>query len=30
VRDVNAFLRGWAAYFKYGNSARRFGNHYFE
>jgi RNA-directed DNA polymerase len=25
VRDANAFLRGWAAYFKYGNSARRFG-----
>lgn len=25
ARDVNAFLRGWAAYFKYGNSARRFG-----
>ncbi len=25
VADVNAFLRGWAAYFKYGNSAARFG-----
>jgi hypothetical protein len=24
VEDVNAFLRGWAAYFRYGNSARRF------
>lgn len=24
VRDVNAFLRGWAAYYRYGNSARRF------
>jgi group II intron reverse transcriptase/maturase len=25
ARDVNAFLRGWAAYFRYGNAARRFG-----
>jgi len=25
VRDVNAFLTGWAAYFRYGNSAERFG-----
>jgi hypothetical protein len=25
VQDVNMFLRGWAAYFKYGNSAERFG-----
>lgn len=24
VEDVNRFLRGWAAYFKYGNSARHF------
>ena len=24
VQEVNAFLRGWAAYFKYGHSARRF------
>jgi RNA-directed DNA polymerase len=24
VGDVNRFLRGWAGYFKYGNSARRF------
>jgi RNA-directed DNA polymerase len=24
VRDVNAFLRGWAAYFRVGNSARAF------
>jgi group II intron reverse transcriptase/maturase len=24
VRDVNAFLRGWAGYFRYGNSARSF------
>lgn len=24
VTDVNRFLRGWAAYFRYGNSARRF------
>lgn len=24
VQDVNAFLRGWAAYFRYGNSARSF------
>jgi group II intron reverse transcriptase/maturase len=24
VEDVNHFLRGWAAYFRYGNSARRF------
>ena len=22
--SVNRFLRGWAAYFRYGNSARRF------
>lgn len=25
VADVNAFLLGWAAYFRYGNSAARFG-----
>ncbi len=25
VADVNRFLRGWAAYFRYGNSARHFG-----
>lgn len=25
VADVNRFLRGWAAYFRYGNSARSFG-----
>ncbi len=25
VGDVNRFLRGWAAYFRYGNSARHFG-----
>ena len=25
VEDVNRFLRGWAAYFRYGNSARHFG-----
>jgi RNA-directed DNA polymerase len=25
VADVNRFLRGWAAYFRFGNSARRFG-----
>jgi RNA-directed DNA polymerase len=24
VEDVNRYLRGWAAYFKYGNSARHF------
>jgi hypothetical protein len=24
VQDVNAFLRGWAGYFRYGNSARPF------
>ena len=24
VRDVNRFLRGWAGYFRYGNSARAF------
>ncbi|WP_239375084.1 group II intron maturase-specific domain-containing protein [Frankia sp. Cj5] len=24
VREVNAFLRGWAGYFRYGNSARMF------
>jgi hypothetical protein len=24
VGDVNRFLRGWAAYFRYGNSALRF------
>ena len=24
VEDVNAFLRGWAAYFRFGNSARHF------
>ncbi len=24
VRDVNRFLRGWSAYFRYGNSARHF------
>jgi RNA-directed DNA polymerase len=24
VQDVNAFLRGWAGYFRYGNSARAF------
>ena len=24
VQDVNAFLRGWAAYFRYGNSAHSF------
>jgi RNA-directed DNA polymerase len=24
VEDVNRFLRGWAAYFRYGNSAVRF------
>jgi group II intron reverse transcriptase/maturase len=24
VREVNAFLRGWAGYFRYGNSARHF------
>ena len=30
VQDVNRFLRGWAAYFRYGNSARQFDkiNHY--
>jgi RNA-directed DNA polymerase len=26
VRDVNRFLRGWAGYFRYGNSARQFTN----
>ncbi len=25
VEDVNRFLRGWAAYFRFGNSARHFG-----
>jgi RNA-directed DNA polymerase len=25
VREVNAFLRGWADYFRYGNSAHHFG-----
>jgi RNA-directed DNA polymerase len=25
VQDLNSFLNGWAAYFKYGNSAHRFG-----
>ena len=25
VQDLNLFLNGWAAYFKYGNSAHRFG-----
>ncbi|MFZ5852321.1 MAG: reverse transcriptase domain-containing protein, partial [Actinomycetota bacterium] len=25
VADVNRFLRGWVAYFRYGNSARHFG-----
>ena len=24
MEDVNLFLRGWAAYFRYGNSARHF------
>ena len=24
VADVNRFLRGWSAYFRYGNSARQF------
>ena len=24
VQDINRFLRGWAAYFRYGNSAHRF------
>jgi Group II intron, maturase-specific domain len=24
VQDVNRFLRGWAGYFRYGNSARQF------
>jgi RNA-directed DNA polymerase len=24
VRDINAFLRGWVGYFKYGHSAQRF------
>jgi len=24
VQDVNRFLRGWAGYFRYGNSAREF------
>ncbi len=24
VQDVNRFLRGWAGYFRYGNSTRRF------
>jgi group II intron reverse transcriptase/maturase len=30
VQDVNRFLRGWAGYFRYGNSARPFNkiNHY--
>jgi group II intron reverse transcriptase/maturase len=26
VQDVNRFLRGWAGYFRYGNSARQFNN----
>jgi len=26
VQDVNRFLRGWAGYFRYGNSARQFSN----
>lgn len=32
VQDVNQFLRGWAGYFRYGNSARAFVkiNHYAE
>ena len=25
VQDMNQFLRGWAAYFRFGNSAARFG-----
>jgi group II intron reverse transcriptase/maturase len=25
VQDINVFLRGWAAYFRYGHSAARFG-----
>ena len=25
VQDLNRFLRGWAGYFRYGNSARFFG-----
>jgi group II intron reverse transcriptase/maturase len=25
VQDINLFLRGWAGYFRYGNSARHFG-----
>lgn len=24
MQDINRFLRGWAAYFRYGNSARAF------
>jgi hypothetical protein len=24
VQEMNSFLKGWAAYFRYGNSARRF------
>ena len=24
MRDINAFLRGWAGFFRYGNSARAF------
>ena len=24
VQDLNRFLRGWAGYFRYGNSARQF------
>jgi RNA-directed DNA polymerase len=24
VEDMNRFLRGWAAYFRFGNSAKRF------
>ena len=30
MQDVNRFLRGWAGYFRYGNSARHFDkiNHY--
>ena len=26
VQGVNRFLRGWAGYFRYGNSARQFNN----
>ena len=24
MQDLNRFLRGWAGYFRYGNSARQF------